>query len=237
MVRSLPWSKHAADRARRTGAHDDGPACGGLGCSRDPAHGWGTRSTSTILMMGDTSTSSWLNVATYTEAIAEAHPDRDALVFRDRQLSWAQVAERTRRLANVLRGAGLGIRGDFGAGPRWESVHDHVALYMHNGNEYLEGMLGAWKARCAPFNVNYRYVAEELTYLLDDAQARAVIYHECFAPLLAEVLGDLSVCPDPSPPGRRRIGQRAARRRHRLRDRPCGRGDRVAGCPRRRVVG
>ena len=36
----------------------------------------------------------------------------------------------------------------------------------HNGNEYLEGMLGAYKARVAPFNVNYRYVEEELRYLL-----------------------------------------------------------------------
>ena len=40
-------------------------------------------------------------------------------------------------------------------------------------------------------NVNYRYVAEELTYLLRDAKARAVVVHDRFAPTLAEVLDDL----------------------------------------------
>ena len=138
--------------------------------------------------MGGRTIPNWLNVATYTEAVSEAQPERDAILFRDRCLSWADVTERTRRLANVLAEAGLGARGRFGVGPRWESVHDQVALYMHNGNEYLEGMLGSWKARCAPFNVNYRYVADELTYLLDDASTRAIIYHERFAPVLDEVL-------------------------------------------------
>ena len=132
-----------------------------------------------------------LNVAVITEAIASAHPDRACLVFRDRRLTWADVADRTRRLARVLHDAGLGPTASFGPGDRWRSVHDHVALYLHNGNEYLEGMVGAWKARCAPFNVNYRYVAEELQYLLDDAGARAVVVHECFTPTLAEVLPTL----------------------------------------------
>jgi len=137
-----------------------------------------------------------LNVAAICEAIAAAHPERECLVFRDRRLSWAEMADRTRRLARLLHDAGLGVTGEFGDGPRWESVHDHVALYLHNGNEYLEGMLGAWKARCAPFNVNYRYVAEELQYLLDDSGAGAVIVHECFAPTLAEVLPTLRVRPE-----------------------------------------
>ena len=52
-------------------------------------------------------------------------------------------------------------------------------------------MLGAWKARVAPFNVNYRYVADELRYLLDDAGATAIVVHSRFAPTLAEVLPDL----------------------------------------------
>ena len=42
-------------------------------------------------------------------------------------------------------------------------------------------MLGAYKARVAPFNVNYRYVAEELRYLLNDAGARAIVFHSAFA--------------------------------------------------------
>jgi fatty-acyl-CoA synthase len=137
-----------------------------------------------------------LDLASITEAIAAAHPERECLVFRDRRFSWADTAQRSRRLGRLLHDAGLGVHGTFGSVPRWESVHDHVALYLHNGNEYLEGMLGAWKARCAPFNVNYRYVAEELQHLLDDAAAGAIVLHECFAPTLAEVLPRLRRRPE-----------------------------------------
>jgi 3-oxocholest-4-en-26-oate---CoA ligase len=65
---------------------------------------------------------------------------------------------------------------------------------MANCNEYLEAMLGAYEARVAPFNVNYRYVADELVYLLGNARADAVMYHARFAPTLAEALekGQLS---------------------------------------------
>jgi acyl-CoA synthetase (AMP-forming)/AMP-acid ligase II len=52
-------------------------------------------------------------------------------------------------------------------------------------------MLGSFKARVAPFNVNYRYVAEELRYLLDNASAKVVVCHDAFAPTLAEVLAQL----------------------------------------------
>ena len=106
------------------------------------------------------------------EAIAATRPDAECLVFRDRRLTWADVTERTRRLANHLIGAGLGCHTERSALGGHESGQDHLALYLHNGNEYLEAMLGAFKARVAPFNVNYRYVAEELRYLLADSQAR-----------------------------------------------------------------
>ena len=132
------------------------------------------------------------NLAQVHEAIAAVIPDRECIVFRDRRLTWADVNDRTRRLANVLGDAGLG------AGPSGrdgleghESHEDHLAIYLYNGNEYLESMVGAFKARVGPVNVNYRYVAEELRYLLDNSRSRAIVYHSAFAPTLAEVLPDL----------------------------------------------
>src|SRR4051794_17107475 len=136
-----------------------------------------------------------LNLALIHEAIAAAVPERECIVWRDRRLAWAAVTERTRRLANVLLDHGLGVHGDPAAVEPWASAQDHVALYLTNGNEYLEGMLGAYKARAAPFNVNYRYVADELEYVLRDAGTRAAIYHARYAPLLAQVLPRLDQAP------------------------------------------
>ena len=128
------------------------------------------------------------NLATLNERLAASFPDRECLVFGDLRLSYAVVAERSRRLADYLRQQGLGATQDRSTLPGWTSGQDHVALYMMNGNEYIEGMLGAFKSRTVPINVNYRYVEEELVYLLRDARARAVIYHGRFAESLARVL-------------------------------------------------
>lgn len=127
-------------------------------------------------------------VAQVHEAIAASRPDEICLIYRDRRLTWRDVTDRTRRLANYLIAQGLGchIERDKLAGH--ESGQDHLGIYLHNGNEYLESMLGAFKARVAPFNVNYRYVAAELQYLLDDAQATALVVHSRFTPTLREVL-------------------------------------------------
>ena len=121
------------------------------------------------------------------EAIAAAIPDREAVVWRDRRVRWKDVAERTRRLAQVFHAHGLGAHGDPAAAAPWESVHDHVGLYLYNSPEYLEAIVGAHKARLAPFNVNYRYTGDELAYLFGDARPAALVFHGRFAPVLAAI--------------------------------------------------
>ena len=132
-----------------------------------------------------------LDVCTVLDAIAGDRPDAEAIVHGDRRLSRADVAERTNRLANHLVGRGLGCRTERSTLRGHESGQDHLAIYLHNSVEYLESMLGAWKARVAPLNVNFRYVADELRYLLDDARTRAIVVQSCFAPTLADVLPDV----------------------------------------------
>ena len=136
------------------------------------------------------------NLAEANERLAEAFPDRECIIFRDRRLSYAEVAERSRRLASFLRSRGLGeVRPRAGL-QGWESGQDHIGLYLLNGNEYLEGMLGAFKSRTVPVNVNYRYVEEELVYLFRNSRARAILYHGQFADRVAAVrdqLPDLEV--------------------------------------------
>jgi acyl-CoA synthetase (AMP-forming)/AMP-acid ligase II len=125
--------------------------------------------------------------AEVNETIAAAIPDREALVWRDRRLTHRVLAERSRRFANLLLARGLRVERERNTLAGHESGQDHLAIYLYNGNEYIEAMLGAWKARVAPLNVNYRYVEEELTYLFQNSRAKAVIYQAEFAPHIAKI--------------------------------------------------
>ncbi len=121
------------------------------------------------------------NLANVNEAIANAVGDREAIIFRDRRFTFAEFTDRTRRLANFLIDNGIGLHTPRSQLNPWQSGQDHVGLYLYNGNEYLEGMIGAYKCRAAPFNVNYRYVDEELIYLLNNASTKVLIFHSSLA--------------------------------------------------------
>ena len=118
------------------------------------------------------------NLADLWEAVADAIPEREALVCGERRLTYADTEDRANRLAHYLASHGIG-------------PDDHVALLLYNGTEYLEGMLAALKLRAVPINVNYRYMEEELRYILDDCDAKAIVFHREFAPKLAAISSEL----------------------------------------------
>ncbi|MBO0731019.1 MAG: AMP-binding protein, partial [Acidimicrobiaceae bacterium] len=66
-----------------------------------------------------------------------------------------------------------------------------LAAYLYNCPEYLESYFGALKVGVAPLNVNYRYGPDEVAYLLENADAEAVVFHAAFAPLLMEIMDRL----------------------------------------------
>jgi fatty-acyl-CoA synthase len=132
-----------------------------------------------------------VNLAVLQELIARQLPEREAFLWRDRVLTYADLAARSRRVGRALRRLGLGCRRERAELEPWESGQDHVAIYCHNGNEYLETMYGAWHARAAFVNVNYRYVAGELRYVLAASAAQAILYHASFAARLDAVRREL----------------------------------------------
>lgn len=125
------------------------------------------------------------------DAVVRVIGDREFIIQGDRRLTYAQIVERSNRFAAFLHAQGLGCHTERTELPGHEVGQDLLGIYAHNGPEYVEGMLGAWRARVAPFNVNYRYVKSELHYLLSDSGATALLYHSAFAPRLAEVLPEL----------------------------------------------
>jgi acyl-CoA synthetase (AMP-forming)/AMP-acid ligase II len=140
-------------------------------------------------MMSDSTTQ--FTVPEVATAVAAAIPDRELVIRGDKRYTYAQILERSNRLAAYLHSRGLGCHTERSALAGHEVGQDLLGLYAYNGNEFVEALLGSFRARVAPFNVNFRYVKSELQYLLKDAGATALIYHAAFAPRVAEILPDL----------------------------------------------
>jgi 3-oxocholest-4-en-26-oate---CoA ligase len=121
------------------------------------------------------------------DAIAEAVPDRLMTVCGARRSTFAESADRTRRLANFLAAKGFGAHRERSELENWECGQDRVALLMHN-DLYPDAVIGCLKARTVPANVNYNYSPREVAELFDYLRPRAVIYHKSFGPKFADVL-------------------------------------------------
>jgi fatty-acyl-CoA synthase len=119
------------------------------------------------------------------DAVSGAVPDREMLVWTSVRRTFADVQERTKRLAAFFRDRGLGVRRERSELARWECGQSPVAILLSNCPEYVETMMGAFRARAVPFNVNHHYNVAEVAALLDQVGAEAVVYHRRLAPLLA----------------------------------------------------
>jgi fatty-acyl-CoA synthase len=130
--------------------------------------------------------SEW-TIGAVLDAIADVAPDRVMTVCGDRRSTFGQGAERTRRLANFLAGAGLGAHRERENLQNWECGQDRVALIMHN-DLYPDMMIGCLKARTVPVNINYNYTPGEVHELLEYLQPRAMIYHKSLGAKFSGVL-------------------------------------------------
>lgn len=114
------------------------------------------------------------NLADLFEVVVDTVPDRLALVAGDARLTYRELDERANRVAHHLI--------DHGVQPG-----EHVAVYSWNRAEWLEAELGIYKARASVINVNYRYVADELAYMLENSDSVALLFERQFALIVAAV--------------------------------------------------
>ncbi len=130
--------------------------------------------------------SEW-TIGAVLDVIAEVIPDREITVCGERRRTFAETAERTRRLGNYLAANGFGAHQERAVLQNWECGQDRVALVMHN-DLYVDMVVGCLKARTVPVNVNYNYTAREVRELLDYVRPRAVIYHKSLGAKFGDAL-------------------------------------------------
>ena len=103
-----------------------------------------------------------INLADILEAMADAVPERAAIITIDRAWSFAEIDERATRLAQHL--STMGVR-----------PGDHVAVHAPNRIEWVDALYGCLKARAVPININFKYLHDELAHLYDNADCVAAI--------------------------------------------------------------
>jgi fatty-acyl-CoA synthase len=116
--------------------------------------------------------------ATIWESIADSIGDSPAVTQGTVTRTWSEYEQRAARLASALVDAGL-------------QPQSKVGLYLYNSNEYLEAQFATFKFRGVPVNVNYRYLDEELLYLLENSDAEALFFHSSLGDRVARVVDRL----------------------------------------------
>ena len=118
------------------------------------------------------------NLANLFERAVDAYPEREYLVANGKRRTYAEMESRANQLAHHLAAQGIG-------------PGDHVGIYAYNSVEWVETLWAVFKLRAVWINVNYRYVKDELRYLLTNADLKALVHLREFSPLVGSLLPDL----------------------------------------------
>jgi 3-oxocholest-4-en-26-oate---CoA ligase len=120
-----------------------------------------------------------LDFASAWEEVAYLVPERPAILQGEQRYNYHEFDDAAARVATAIEAAGLPEGGK-------------VALYLYNCPEYLIAQFGAFKHRAVPVNVNYRYLDDELVYLLENSDAEVLIFHSSLSACVARVRDQLT---------------------------------------------
>ncbi|HEY8868306.1 MAG TPA: fatty acid--CoA ligase [Candidatus Limnocylindrales bacterium] len=115
-----------------------------------------------------------LSVLEFRDRAAAFFGDKVGVIDGERQFTYRAFAERTHRLANALRGIGVG-------------AGDRVSFITYNTHHLLEAYYGVLEAGAVLNPINIRLAPHEIAYILDHAAASVVAFHHDFLPLVEQI--------------------------------------------------
>ena len=108
----------------------------------------------------------------------EGRGAKTAVIDDAGEYSYAEVAARVNRGANLLTGLGL-------------ERENRVALIMHDTVDYLSAYFGAMKAGIIPICLNTLLTTKQYRYILEDCRARVLFVSAAVLPAVQPVLHEL----------------------------------------------
>ena len=119
-----------------------------------------------------------MNTSEFLNITALIVPDRPAVVFDGRTITFQELVSRVNRLADVLQNAGV-------------TSGDRVATIQVNCNEHIEAYFASALLDAVYVPVNFRSTAEEICYMISDSSARVVISGSRYIDLVDSIRSDL----------------------------------------------
>jgi acyl-CoA synthetase (AMP-forming)/AMP-acid ligase II len=120
------------------------------------------------------------NLADLFENAVDHFGEREYVVADGKRCTYAEMDARANRLAHHLAANGVG-------------AGDHVGIYAYNSIEWVETLWAVFKIRAVWVNINFRYVEDELAYIFDNADLKALVVAREFCPRVAAVRESLNV--------------------------------------------
>jgi len=108
-----------------------------------------------------------MNVADIVKHTAAGLPDKAAVIFQDKPITYAELDRQIDQAAAGI--ASLGIR-----------KGDRVGVLVQNVPHFIYAYLGIERAGGVMVPLNTMYTADEVSFILADAEARAVVVAEPF---------------------------------------------------------
>jgi fatty-acyl-CoA synthase len=115
-----------------------------------------------------------MNIAWWVQRWNELHPEKIAILFEGRKITYLELHGRANRVSCWLQSLGI-------------EKGDRVAVMMRNCPEFIDLYLACARLGAIFVPINFRLTGPELTYILKNAQPRLFVFGEAFHPCVCEL--------------------------------------------------
>ncbi|MED4933673.1 fatty acid--CoA ligase family protein [Heyndrickxia coagulans] len=115
-----------------------------------------------------------MNLPSSLKKTAETNADKTAYIFMDQPVTYKELDTAVSKFADGLKKLGL-------------KKGDHMALLLGNSPQFIIALYGAMRAGVTTIPVNPIYTPEEIRYILDNGDVKAVVALDLFAPYVDKI--------------------------------------------------